>query len=302
MSGADTVRGMVLACSSCGALQLASVPLVRAALQTDRGIIPSHSGRAGPRILFAAGGTGGHVYPALAIADEVRKLNPTAVIEFVGSRERMEWDVVPQSGYAISPIPAVAIRRPFWSMANVLLPARLLRCLWVCWSVVRRVRPNVVVGTGGYVAGPLCLMAALSGVAVAIQEQNAYAGLSNRILGRIATVVFVAFAAATAYFPYRKCVLIGNPTRRVLQQPVDRIAALRSFFDVPEVSVDGDVEVVAVMGGSLGARLINEAVAEIVLSLLEQNPRRFIIWQTGTIHYDITRSRIGTHPRLALLP
>jgi UDP-N-acetylglucosamine--N-acetylmuramyl-(pentapeptide) pyrophosphoryl-undecaprenol N-acetylglucosamine transferase len=257
---------------------------------------------AGPRVLFAAGGTGGHVYPALAIADEVRVLNPAAEIEFVGTKERMEWDVVPKAGYAISPIPAVAIRRPFWSLSNVFLPVRLVLCLWISWRVVRRFRPDVVVGTGGYVAGPLCLVAALSGAAVAIQEQNAYAGLSNRILGRVAKVVFVAFAAATVYFPKKKCVLIGNPTRRVLRQPIDRVSALRSFFDVAELDVDGHEEVIVVMGGSLGARLINEAVAGTAISLLEQNPRRYIIWQTGTINYDITLSRVGTHPRLALLP
>lgn len=253
----------------------------------------------GPRILFAAGGTGGHVYPALAIADEVRKLNPAAEIQFVGTKERMEWGIIPKAGYAISPIPAVAILRPFWSFANVLLPLRLLLCLWVSWRIVRKFRPDVVVGTGGYIAGPLCLMAALSGAVVAIQEQNAYAGLSNRILGRVAKVVFVAFAAATAYFPKGKCVLIGNPTRRVLQQPLDRVSALRSFFDV---NLGGHEEVVVVMGGSLGARLINEAMAGIAWPLLEQNPRRYIIWQTGTINYDSTLSRVGTHPRLALLP
>lgn len=134
---------------------------------------------------------------------------------------------------------------------------------------------------------------------VAIQEQNAYAGLSNRILGRFAAVVFVAFAAAKAYFPSKKCFLIGNPTRSVLRQSIDRETALRSFFDA---DLSGREEVVVVMGGSLGARLINEATAAIALSLLEMNPRRFIIWQTGRINYDSTLNRVGAHPRLALLP
>lgn len=255
--------------------------------------------RSGPRILFAAGGTGGHVYPALAIADEVKNLNPATEIHFVGTRERMEWDIVPKAGYTISPIPAVAIQRPFYSFANLFLPLRLLLCVFLSWRIVRKFRPDVVVGTGGYVAGPVCLMAALSGVKVAIQEQNAYAGLSNRILGRVAKVVFVAFAAATAYFPDKKCILVGNPTRRVLQQRIDKLSALRTFF---EVESGGHEEVVVVMGGSLGARLINEAMAGTVLSLLEQNPRRYIIWQTGRMNHDSTLSRVGTHPRLALLP
>nr|BAH23791.1 MurG transferase [Physcomitrium patens] len=258
--------------------------------------------RAGPRIMFAAGGTGGHVYPALAIADEVKMLNPAAEIEFVGTIERMEWVAVPKAGFPISPIPAVAIRRPFWSLANVLLPFRLLLCLWMSWRIVRKFRPDVVVGTGGYVAGPLCLMAALAGTAVAIQEQNAYAGVTNRILGRVAKVIFIAFAAATSYFPKQKCVFIGNPTRRVLQQRIDRLSALRYFFG--DLNVDGheDLEVVVVMGGSLGARIINETMAEIASSLLEQKRGRYIIWQTGTINYDSTMRRVGSHPRLALLP
>lgn len=252
----------------------------------------------GPRILFAAGGTGGHVYPALAIADELQKLSPGASIHFVGTRERMEWEIIPKAGYAISPIPAVAIQRPFYSIANLLLPFRLLRCLWLSWQIVRNFQPDVVVGTGGYVAGPVCLMAALSGAVVAIQEQNAYAGLSNRILGRFAAVVFVAFAAAKAYFPSKKCVLVGNPTRAVLREPIDRGTALRSFFDA---EFSGREEVIVVMGGSLGARLINEATAAIALSLLEQNPNRFIIWQTGRVNYDDTLNRVGAHPRLAVL-
>lgn len=256
----------------------------------------------GPRILFAAGGTGGHVYPALAIADELRTLRPDAEILFAGTRERMEWDIVPKSGYAISPIPAVAMRRPFWTLSNALLPLRLLLCLWVSFRIVRRFKPDVVVGTGGYVAGPLCLVAGLSGVAVAIQEQNAYAGVSNRVLGRIAKVAFVAFAAAIKYFPKGKCVLIGNPTRRVLQQPIDRVVALRSFFGSAELNLSDGEEVVVVMGGSLGARLINEAMSGVALELLEQNPRRFIIWQTGTINYESSLRRVGSHPRLALLP
>lgn len=255
----------------------------------------------GPRILFAAGGTGGHIYPALAIADEVKKIKPAADVQFVGTTTRMEWLVVPKAGYTIYPIPAVAIRRPFWSPSNLLLPARLLLCFWASWRLVRTFRPHVVVGTGGYVAGPLCLMASLSGCVVAIQEQNAYAGITNRILGRIARVVFVAFAAASVFFPKQKCILIGNPTRHVLQLPVDASTALRTFFPSAKNMIGGE-EVVVVFGGSLGARVINEAVTGLAQSMLEQHQRRYLIWQTGPTHYKTVLAKVGSHPRLALLP
>lgn len=164
----------------------------------------------------------------------------------------------------------------------------------------------MVVGTGGYVSGPLCLVAALSGTAVAIQEQNAYAGITNRILGRVATVVFVAFAAAAAFFPKEKCVFIGNPTRRVLEECIPRDLALRNFFkNMEAMNVDGngsEKEVIVVIGGSLGARVINQAVAGMVIKMLERYPKRYFIWQTGVANFDATRTSVGYHPRLALLP
>ena len=155
-------------------------------------------------------------------------------------------------------------------------------------------------------SGPLCLVAALSGTAVAIQEQNAYAGITNRLLGRVATVVFVAFAAASAFFPKEKCVFIGNPTRRVLQESISRDLALGKFFKNVEMkNVDGDgseKEVIVVIGGSLGARVINQAVAGMVVEMLERYPKRYCIWQTGVANFHATRTSVGCHPRLALLP
>jgi UDP-N-acetylglucosamine--N-acetylmuramyl-(pentapeptide) pyrophosphoryl-undecaprenol N-acetylglucosamine transferase len=241
------------------------------------------------------------VYPALAIADEIKALNPETEIAFAGTKERMEWRVVPSAGYSIFPIPAASIRRPFWNPSNLLLPIKLILCLIASWKILRKFKPDVVVGTGGYVSGPLCLVAALSGTAVAIQEQNAYAGITNRLLGRVATVVFVAFAAASAFFPKEKCVFIGNPTRRVLQESISRDLALGNFFK----NVDGDgsdKEVIVVIGGSLGARAINQAVAGMVVEMLERYPKRYCVWQTGVANFHATRTSVGCHPRLALLP
>lgn len=246
------------------------------------------------------------MYPALAIADEIKALNPETEIAFAGTKARMEWRVVPSAGYSIFPIPAASIRRPFWNSSNLLLPIKMILCLIASWKILRKFKPDVVVGTGGYVTGPLCLVAALSGTAVAIQEQNAYAGITNRILGRVATVVFVAFAAAAAFFPKEKCVFFGNPTRRVLQESISRDLALGNFFkNVEMMNVDGngsEKEVIVVIGGSLGARVINQAVAGMVIEMLERYPKRYFIWQTGVANFHAIRTSVGCHPRLALLP
>ncbi|CAI5503152.1 unnamed protein product [Closterium sp. Naga37s-1] len=230
-------------------------------------------------ILFAAGGTGGHVYPAIAIADAVRFREPTAEINFIGTRERREWTAVPRAGYRIHPIPAVSIRRPLLTtLSNLLVPFRFLRAFCLCLLLIWRLRPNVVVGTGGYVSAPTCLAAAICRIPLVLQEQNAFAGIANRLLGRFASVVFVAFAVAQRFFPTRRCHVVGNPTRAVLRSAREmleekREAAINYFF--PRVAADdaavaeGGVvgsagqraEVVLVLGGSLGAQPINTAVA-----------------------------------------
>jgi UDP-N-acetylglucosamine--N-acetylmuramyl-(pentapeptide) pyrophosphoryl-undecaprenol N-acetylglucosamine transferase len=158
----------------------------------------------------------------------------------------------------------------------------------------------------------MCLVAAWSGSSkVVIQEQNAYAGITNRILGRVAAaVIFLAFAAASPFFPEEKCVVIGNPTRRALQQPLDAVMALCSFFpSVNKLDLDDDddddgstQEVVVVLGGSLGAQAINEAVAGLVQSQLQQHPHRYFIWQTGTSHFQNIQAMGISHPRLTVLP
>ncbi|KAG6549625.1 hypothetical protein Mapa_008603 [Marchantia paleacea] len=265
------------------------------------------------RILMVAGGTGGHIYPAIAIADEIKNLNKTAQVQFAGTKDRMEWSAVPQAGYEISVVPAVAIRRPFYSLQNLLVPAKLLISLYSCWKLLNRIRPHVVVGTGGYVSGPLCLAAAISGYPVVIQEQNAYAGITNRLLGKIAQTIFVAFWAATAYFPKDRCMLYGNPTRVELRQYVSAAVARRFFFPQDDLQRIADLghysgkrkkkEVVLILGGSLGALAINKVVADMVVKSLEENPERYIIWQTGPKYYEEMVQRVGqTHPRLAIFP
>lgn len=245
-----------------------------------------------PRILFAGGGTGGHVYPAIAIADAVRRIEPTAEIAFAGTRDRMEWKAVPKAGYAIEPITVSGFHRG-QPLRNLSFPLKLARGLFESWRLVGRFDPDVVVGTGGYVSGPVLLTASLRGRPLLIQEQNAYAGVTNRLLSRRATQIHVAFEAAMKYLPADKCVLSGNPTRSELLE-ADRSEG-RRFFDIPE-----GASVLFVFGGSLGSAALNEALEAHHAELLADE-NTFILWQSGDRYYDRLKARVAEHPRLRLM-
>lgn len=245
-----------------------------------------------PRFLFAAGGTGGHVYPAIAIADAIKDLEPRAAIEFAGTRERMEWEAVPKAGYAIQAITVAGFHRK-QLLRNVSFPFKLLKGFSQSLGLVRGFNPDVVVGTGGFVAGPVLLAASLKKRAVALQEQNAFAGMTNRLLRNRADQIHIAFPEAKAYFPEEKCILSGNPTRAELLQ-ADRTEG-RQFFDVPE-----EASLLFMFGGSLGSAALNVALAEQLEALLAKEDL-YVIWQTGKLYYDRYQERIAEHPRLRML-
>lgn len=242
-----------------------------------------------PRILFACGGTGGHVYPAIAIADAVRERIPDAAIAFAGTKDRMEWEAVPKAGYPIHPITVSGFQRRL-SLRTLSFPFKLLLGALQSWRLVRGFDADVVVGTGGYVSGPVVLMGHLHGRRTLIQEQNAFPGVTNRLLGRVVDRIHVAFPEAKEHFPSEKCVLTGNPTRAVLRQ-AERAAA-RSHFDLPE-----DAHVLFVFGGSLGSEALNDAVERFHEELL-QDEKTFVIWQTGSRYFDAIKRRLTPHPRL----
>ncbi|GAB5519513.1 MAG: undecaprenyldiphospho-muramoylpentapeptide beta-N-acetylglucosaminyltransferase [Rhodothermales bacterium] len=244
-----------------------------------------------PRILFAGGGTGGHVYPAIAIADAIRKLVPRASIEFAGTKERMEWQAVPKAGYTIHPITVSAFHRKNL-LRNVGFPFKLLQGLWQSRSLSKQFDPHVVVGTGGFVSGPVLWTASMGGKPIVIQEQNAFAGVTNKLLGKRAKQIHIAFPEAEAYFPPGRCYLSGNPTRAILQD-ADR-AEGRQFYAIPP-----DAELLFVFGGSLGSAALNAAMARHLDALLADD-RRYIIWQTGRIYYDRYREQVPEHERLQL--
>ena len=259
------------------------------------------------------------MYPAIAIADAIKDTNPSVEISFAGTRERMEWAAVPKAGYTIFPVKAVSIKRPLWSPANLLLPFRFLQALVVCWNLIGHIKPHVVVGTGGYVSAPTCLVGWLRGCQVAIAEQNAYPGLANRLVGHIAAVVFAAFEAAKPFFPAARCQLLGNPVRAALFKKILKHEALDHFFPhrlsenqgsesesgtkrAPGGSSSLAEDAVLVLGGSLGAGAINRAMREGVAKLLLSSPSRHVIWQTGARHYESVLCQLTPHPRLAVVP
>ncbi len=246
------------------------------------------------RVLIAAGGTGGHVYPAIALADAFREQVPRAIIEFAGTRHRLEWHAVPQAGYAIHPIDIEGFQRSL-SARHLVFPMKLTRAFLQSWSLVRAFDPHLVVGTGGYVTGPVLWAAARQQRPVFIQEQNAFPGVTNRLLARHARRIYVAFEEACSFFPREKCRVLGNPVRASLTS-VDRRMA-RKQLGIPD-----DARVLLVFGGSLGSLALNRAMQRIYLSLLEADPNLFILWQTGKRYYEALKEEVFTHPRLRLLP
>lgn len=241
---------------------------------------------------MVGGGTGGHVYPAIAIADAVQALRPDARIVFAGTQDRLEARAVPEAGYALHPITTQGFQRQA-SASNLLLPIRVMQGLMQSWRLVGAIDPDVAVGTGGYVAGPVLLAAWLRGRPLLVQEQNAYAGLTNRVLSRLASRIHLAFPEAKEWVPSERAVVSGNPTRRALRE-TNRDEA-RAAFNLPE-----DGRVLLVMGGSLGSAAINGAVEHNLEALLDEEDVH-VVWQTGERYYDAVADEVEGHPRLRIV-
>lgn len=253
------------------------------------------------RILIGAGGTGGHVYPAIAIADAIRATNENAVVKFAGTEKRIEWDAIPAAGYLISAVNAVSLRRPLISIANMLLPLYLLVSITRCMILVSTFKPSVVIGTGGYVSFPTCLAAWLLGCPIAITEQNAHPGIANKVLGYFSNAIFISFLGASKQFKKSKCLLIGNPVRSKLLKSHEKQESLSHFFQNHD-KILGKSVVLAVLGGSLGAQKINSIMASSSWKLLENRKNLWIIWQTGEKNFKSLVNKVNPHPRLLILP
>ncbi len=229
------------------------------------------------RILFAGGGTGGHLYPAIAMAHEIRMLRPEAEIIFAGTNGKIEARVVPTFGYAFAPIWISGFKRGF-SAGNMVFPLKLLVALAQSFFLIRKHSPHVVVGTGGYVSGPVVFMATLLGVPTLIQEQNSYPGVTTRFLASRANEVHLTFEKSAQYLRRKDNIrLTGNPTRASIGN-ISKEAG-RRFFNLQEQQ-----RTLFVFGGSLGARSINRAMLGALQRFVKKGVQ--IVWQTGTEDYE----------------
>lgn len=237
------------------------------------------------KYIISGGGTGGHIYPAIAIANELKILDRAADILFVGAEGKMEMEKVPRAGYAIEGLPVVGIRREL-TLANLAFPFKLGRSLWRARQIVRDFRPDVAVGVGGYASGPTLLAASMAGVPILIQEQNSYAGLTNKVLARWAKRICVAYPGMDAFFPAEKIRLTGNPVRTDIQFADQQVDAGRALF-----GLDADRKTLLVIGGSQGARTLNETMEASLLPLADAGIQ--VIWQTGPAFIDRARAAIS---------
>lgn len=256
------------------------------------------------RIILSGGGTGGHIFPAVSIADRFRARHPDAEILFVGAEGRMEMTRVPEAGYRIIGLPIAGIQRSL-SISNLAVPFKLAASLWRARKVVRDFRPDIAVGTGGYASGPVLFAASMAGVPTLIQEQNGFAGVTNKILAKRAAKICVAYEGLERVFPKDKIVLTGNPVRAsILDGKKSRQEALDEF------SLSAGRKTFLVLGGSLGARAVNNAVFESIDTLASDGSQ--LLWQCGKLYYNQYRREldrlVAEHPekdlenRVALVP
>lgn len=230
------------------------------------------------KIIISGGGTGGHIYPAIAIADEIKRRNENADILFVGAKGRMEMQRVPKAGYPIKGLWISGIQRK-WSLKNLVVPIKLISSLIKAGRILRTFRPDVVVGVGGYASGPMLRVSSLFGAPTLIQEQNSYAGITNRLLSAHVDRICVAYENMERFFPAGKLLLTGNPVRADLQNLETKLNEAKSFFEW------GHKKTIFMFGGSLGAKSFNDAVVN-AHDRIRSNKDVLFIWQTGSRYYD----------------
>lgn len=230
------------------------------------------------KIIIAGGGTGGHIFPAVAIARAMQRLAPDTDILFVGAKGKMEMEKIPAEGFSIVGLDIAGFNRSSL-LKNFMLPVKLIRSLWQARSILRSFKPDIAIGVGGYASFPILFMAQRMKIATLIQEQNSVAGKSNQILGRKAKAICVAYPNMDAYFPKDNIVFTGNPVRQSISNAnVSREEAV-SFF-----RLDANQKIIFAFGGSLGAKSINETLATSLQQIVDSKVQ--LIWQTGNTFYE----------------
>lgn len=228
------------------------------------------------KFILSGGGTGGHIYPAIAIANELKSRFPDAEFLFVGAKDKMEMQKVPQSGYKIIGLWIAGLQRRI-TFDNALFPIKLISSLLKARTIVRQFKPDVVIGTGGFASGPLLQVAGFAGIPTVIQEQNSYPGITNKLLSKKANKICVAYENLERFFPKEKMILTGNPVRQdVLDIDSKRSEAI-SYFNL-----DDNKKTLLILGGSLGSRRINQLIEKELDFLLASGVQVF--WQCGNFY------------------
>ena len=235
------------------------------------------------RVLLSAGGTGGHIFPAIAVANEIKSRFPNCEILFVGAEGKMEMEKVPQAGYRIVGLPIAGLQRKL-TLSNFLLPIKILKSMLKAKSVVNEFRPEIAVGFGGYASGPTLRAAGTAGVPTVLQEQNSFAGVTNKLLAKRAQAICVAYEGMNAFFQEEKIQLTGNPVRKdFVKLPYSQPEALA------KLNFDSTKKTILIIGGSLGARAVNTAVEASIQEWLSNGFQ--VIWQCGKIYKSNLESK-----------
>jgi UDP-N-acetylglucosamine--N-acetylmuramyl-(pentapeptide) pyrophosphoryl-undecaprenol N-acetylglucosamine transferase len=242
------------------------------------------------KVIISGGGTGGHIFPAVAIANELRAIEPSIEILFVGAEGKMEMEKVPKAGYQIVGLPIAGIKREL-SLENLSFPIKLVKSLMKANRIVKDFKPDAAVGVGGYASGPTLMMAALRSVPILIQEQNSYAGITNKILSKWAKKICVAYPNMNRFFEASKITFTGNPVRKdILDISGKREKAIAHF------SLDSSQKTILIIGGSQGARSINLAIEGDLTKF--QNTDIQVVWQTGTGFFEQAKKATASLPNV----
>lgn len=245
------------------------------------------------KVIISGGGTGGHIFPAIAIANALKEKCPEVDILFVGAKGKMEMEKVPAAGYPIKGLWISGLQRSVKDARNLLFPFKLISSLWNSFWIVKRFKPQVVVGTGGYASGPLLFVGAKLGVPALIQEQNSYPGITNKLLSKITQCICVAYDKMERFFPKEKMLFLGNPVRQDILEIASKRTEAIAHFGLAE-----EKKTILVVGGSLGARTINESIVASLSGLGDAQ----LIWQTGKSFVKQAEAAAKDMPNVKVMP
>jgi UDP-N-acetylglucosamine--N-acetylmuramyl-(pentapeptide) pyrophosphoryl-undecaprenol N-acetylglucosamine transferase len=229
-------------------------------------------------IILSGGGTGGHIYPAVSIANELKAKYHEAKFLFVGAKDKMEMEKVPQAGYEIEGLWIAGLQRKL-TLKNAMFPLKLISSLWNAYKIIKKFKPSIVIGTGGFASGPTLFIANRLGIKTVIQEQNSYPGITNKLLSKKADKICVAYDGLERFFPADKILKTGNPVRQDLLDIDSKRDEAIQFFNLNK-----EQKTLVIIGGSLGARAVNNLIEKQIHWLVVKGIQ--VIWQTGKLYYD----------------